>query len=61
MTRKELKQQYGPEVILLCSCSAHRSHLMEGKEPRCPSCGDKTKLLMGDSWEEIESYYGVKR
>jgi hypothetical protein len=61
VNRQELKYQYGQEVILLCSCSAHRSHLMDGREPRCPRCGDRTKFLLGDSYEEIESYHGLKR
>lgn len=61
VNRQELKYQYGQEVILLCSCSAHRSHLMDGREPRCPRCGDRTKFLLGDSYEEIELYYGLKR
>lgn len=61
VSRQLLKEQYGQEVILMCSCYAHRSHLMDARRTRCPVCMTEAKLLMGDSWEEIELYYGIKR
>lgn len=57
MTRKELIDNWGLEVILRCPCGDAPSHFMDGRVPRCPVCREKMEMLHGENWEAIKEKY----
>lgn len=54
MSRKQLIQEYGMEVILRCPCGDIESHFMDGRAPTCPLCKRTMEILYGENWEDIK-------